>query len=135
MLDPPYQGSESLKKPIISQKMKIIVWGFLISQMKRFDALITTQKTPAFCKVPFLRKLRKTAKNWSFLKNGHFWACSQVVPLITLLSLFFFVFNLCCVVLCFNLCCVVLCCVSTYDVLCCVSTCVEGRYTLTPPIS
>ena len=52
--------------------MKIIVWGCLIAQMKRFDALITTQKTPALCEVPFLKKSRKTAKKWSFLKNGHF---------------------------------------------------------------
>ena len=36
--------------------MKIIVWGCLIAQMKRYDALITTQKTPALCKVPFWKK-------------------------------------------------------------------------------
>ena len=39
--------------------MKIIVWGCLIAQMKRFDALITTQKTPALCEVPFLKKIKK----------------------------------------------------------------------------
>ena len=72
IFDPPYQGSENFQKPIIGRKMKIIVWGCLIAQMKRFDALITTQKTPALCEVPFLKKSRKTAKKWSFLKNGHF---------------------------------------------------------------
>ena len=52
--------------------MKIIVQGCSIAQMKRFDALITTQKTPALCEVPFLKKSRKTTKKWSFLKNCHF---------------------------------------------------------------
>ena len=69
IFDPPYRGSENFQKPIISQKMKIIVWGYLIAQIKRFDALITTQKTPALCKVPFKKKKsRKSAK-----KNGQFW--------------------------------------------------------------
>ena len=68
------QGSEKLQKHIISQKMKIIVLGRLIAQMKRFDALVTTQKTPALCEVPFLKKSRKTAKKWLFLKNGIFFA-------------------------------------------------------------
>ena len=48
--------------------MKIIEWGFLIAQMKRFDALITIQKTPALCKVPFWKKSRKIAQNDHFAK-------------------------------------------------------------------
>ena len=67
-LTSPYQGSEKLQKPIISKKMKIIVWGCLIAQMKRFDALITTQKTPALCEVPFWKKSRKIAQNDNFSK-------------------------------------------------------------------
>ena len=58
---PCYQGFEKLQKRIISQKLKIIVLGCLIAQMKRFDALIKTQKTPALCKVPFWKKSRKIA--------------------------------------------------------------------------
>jgi hypothetical protein len=46
--------------------MKIMLAGCLIAQMKRFDALITMQKTSALCEVPFLKKSRKTTK------NGHF---------------------------------------------------------------
>ena len=52
--------------------MKIIVWGCLIAQMNRFDALITTQKPPALCKVPFLKKSRKIAQNDNFKKNTIF---------------------------------------------------------------
>ena len=40
--------------------MKIIVWGCLIAQMKRLDALITTQKTSTLCNVPLLKKSRKS---------------------------------------------------------------------------
>ena len=65
---PLYQGSEKLQKPIISRKIKIIVWGCLIAQMKRFDALITTRKTPVLCKVPFRKKSRKNAQNYNFSK-------------------------------------------------------------------
>ena len=65
---PPYQGSEKSQKPIISQKMKIIIWGCLIAQMKRFDALITTQKTPVLCNVPFWKNTRKIAQNDHFSK-------------------------------------------------------------------
>ena len=68
IFDPPYQGSENFQKPIIGRKMKIIVWGCLIAQMKRFDALITTQKTPALWEVPFRKKSRKTAQNDHFSK-------------------------------------------------------------------
>ena len=50
------------------QKMNVIVRGCLIDQMKRFDALITTPKTPSLCKVPFLKKSRKTEKNVNFWK-------------------------------------------------------------------
>ena len=44
---PPYQGSKNLqkkKKKHYKQKIKIIMWGCLIAQMKRVDALITTGK-------------------------------------------------------------------------------------------
>ena len=34
-----------------------------MAQMKRFDALITAQKTPALCEVPFWKKPRKIAQN------------------------------------------------------------------------
>ena len=44
--------------------------------MKRFDALITTQKTSALYKVPFLKKSRKTVKKGHFWKNGIFCGCS-----------------------------------------------------------
>ena len=54
IFDPPYQGSENVQKPIIGRKIKIIVWGCLIAQMKRFDALITMQKNPALWEVPFI---------------------------------------------------------------------------------
>ena len=66
------QGSEKLQKHIISQKMKIIVLGRLIAQMKRFDALVTTQKTPALYKVPFWKKSRKIAQNNNFSKMTNF---------------------------------------------------------------
>ena len=51
--------------------MKVITLGCFTADMKQFDALITTQKTPALCEVPFLKKIRKNAKNvisedWSF---------------------------------------------------------------------
>ena len=38
----------------------------MIAQMRRFDALNTTQKTSALCKIPFLKKnKKKTVKNVS----------------------------------------------------------------------
>ena len=40
--------------------------------MKRFDALIKTEKTPALCKIPFLKKSVKYAKNDNFFKNANF---------------------------------------------------------------
>ena len=43
--------------------------------MKRFDALITTQKTSAICKVPFLNKARKTANNGHFLNDFFIYFC------------------------------------------------------------
>ena len=46
--------------------MKIIVQGCLIAQMKRFDALITTQKKPRSLQSPIPEKSRKTAKNDHF---------------------------------------------------------------------
>ena len=54
--------------------MKIILDGCLIALMKRFDALVTMQKTSALCKVPFLTKsTKKNAKNDYFFKNAHCW--------------------------------------------------------------
>jgi hypothetical protein len=35
----------------------------LIAQKKGFDALNATQKTSALCKVPFMKKSRKTGQN------------------------------------------------------------------------
>ena len=63
-----YFLTEKLQKTILSRKMKIIIRGCLIAQMKRFDALITTQKTPAFCEAPFWKKSRKIAQNDHFSK-------------------------------------------------------------------
>ena len=53
-------------------KMTIIVGGCLIAQMKRFDALITTQKTPALCEVPFWKKSKKIIQNDTLKKNTIF---------------------------------------------------------------
>ena len=66
---PRYQGSEKMPPPIIWQKIKIILEGRLIAQMKHFDSLITPQKTSALCKVPFLKKSRETFKKLHFCKN------------------------------------------------------------------
>ena len=52
--------------------MKIIVWGCWIAQMKRLDAMITTQKISTFCNVPLLKKSRTTPKNYNFFKNDRF---------------------------------------------------------------
>ena len=61
--------------------MKIIVGGCLIAQMKRFDALITTQKTPALCKVTFWKKSRKNPKHYNLKKipflGGFSWCFQQ----------------------------------------------------------
>ena len=38
----------------------------LIAQKKGFGALKATQKTPALCKVPFLKKNKKNWKNCVF---------------------------------------------------------------------
>ena len=53
--------------------MKIIIRGCLVAQMKRLDALITTQKTSTLCNVPLLKKSRKTPKKYNFFKNYRFW--------------------------------------------------------------
>ena len=53
-------------------KMKIIVGGCLIDEIKRFDGLFTMQKTPALYKFQIVKKSRKTDKIGIFLKNGHF---------------------------------------------------------------
>ena len=61
---PPYQGSEKSQKAIISQKM--------IAQIKRFDALITTQKkTQRSAKSHFGKNKEKSPKITIFL-------CSQL---------------------------------------------------------
>ena len=45
-----------------------IIWMLsYIAQRKGFDALNAMQKTAALCKVPFLKKSRKTGSKWSFL--------------------------------------------------------------------
>ena len=66
-----YQGSENLWKPMISQKMKIIIWECLITQMKSQDALIATQKTSTLCNVPLLKKSRRNPKNGNIDKNDN----------------------------------------------------------------
>ena len=71
--DPPYQGSEKTDPPIIWRKMKIMLVGCLIAEMKRFDALITTQKNLSSLRSPISEKIKKNHEKWSFLKNGHFW--------------------------------------------------------------
>ena len=43
--------------------MKIILDGYLIAYMKRFDALIKTQKTSALWDVPFLKKKNEILLN------------------------------------------------------------------------
>ena len=66
-LTPASWGLKNCKKPI-SKKMKIIIWGCLIAQMKRFDALIgMKKKIPALCKVLFLKNQEKPLK-----ENGPF---------------------------------------------------------------
>ena len=57
----------------------------LIAQKKGFDALNTTQKTPALCRVPFLKKINK---NWlKMVKNG------QNGFKIIIMSRFFLIFS------------------------------------------
>ena len=64
MFNPRYKGSEKLflKKPIKTPKIKIIIWGCLIAQMKRFDALITTQKKPSSLQGPIPEKIKKNSQ-------------------------------------------------------------------------
>ena len=57
-----YQESERLQKCIITQKIKIIVQWCLVAQMKRLDALITTQKPQLFVMYRCQKKSRKTRK-------------------------------------------------------------------------
>ena len=74
-MTPPYQGSEKSQKPIISRKIKIIVWGCLTAQMKSFHVLITTQKkTRALCEVPFLKTQQKKRKKIVIFEKWSFWA-------------------------------------------------------------
>ena len=64
---PSYHGSQKWqKKTIINQKMKIIVLGCLIAQMKRFDVLITTQNPQLSVKSHF----GKNQEKLDFLRNG-----------------------------------------------------------------
>ena len=73
---PTSQGSEKWQKPIISRKMKIIILGCLIAQMKRFDALITNAINPSALRSPVLEKIRKNGLIWPFFKNDLFCAFS-----------------------------------------------------------
>ena len=67
MFYPCYQGFQTLG-------IKIRVLGCLIAQLKRFDALITTQKNPGSLKSPILE--RKNAQNDHFSKMTIFWRFS-----------------------------------------------------------
>ena len=69
MFYPRYGGSENCKTLLWPQKQKTIVWGCLIAQMKRLDALITMHKTWTPCNVPLLKKSRKIPKNYIFFKT------------------------------------------------------------------
>ena len=62
---------------------KIVGMLILIAQKKRPDALNTMQKTPAICNVPFLKKSRKTSKNYLF------WQKLQKRPIFQGFSWFF----------------------------------------------
>ena len=44
--------------------------GCLIASMKQFDALITMLRTSALCKVPFLKKSRKTTQKISIFEKN-----------------------------------------------------------------
>ena len=48
-----------------------------IARKKGFDALNATPETSALCKVPFLKKSRKTGQNCNFGKNCNFLAVFQ----------------------------------------------------------
>ena len=52
----------------------------LIAQNKRFGTLNATQKSTALYKAPFLKKSRKTARNWPFLTNRAFLTFQAVFP-------------------------------------------------------
>jgi len=57
---------------------------FLIAQIKRFGTLNATQKTAALYEAPFLKKSRKTARNWPFLTKNAF---------LTIFRQFFLIFS------------------------------------------
>ena len=44
--------------------------SFFIAQIKRFGTLNAMQKTAALYKAPFLKKSRKTDRNWPFLTTN-----------------------------------------------------------------
>ena len=69
---PPVQGVWKMVKTHYIPRMIIIVWGCLIAQTKRIDALVTTQKPPTLLNVPLLRKSGNTIKNRNFWNNGNF---------------------------------------------------------------
>ena len=50
---------------------------FLIAQIKRFWTLSAEQKMAVLDKAPFLKKSRKTAKNWPIKKNFHQRCCVE----------------------------------------------------------
>ena len=72
ILTPSYQVSKNFQKPIIGQKIKIIVWGCFIAQMKRFDALITMQKNPSSLRSPISLKIKKNLQKMVFFLKCHF---------------------------------------------------------------
>ena len=73
MFYPGHQVSEKLQEAIITQKLKVIVRGCLITQMKRFDAPIKMQKTQLSARSHFFKNQEKPKKkDVNFLKNCHF---------------------------------------------------------------
>ena len=57
---------------------------FLIAQIKSFRSLNATQQTAALYKAPFLKKSRKTDRNWLFLTKNAF---------LTIFRQFFLIFS------------------------------------------
>ena len=54
--------------------MKIIVGGCLIAQMKRFDALISTQNKPSGLGGPISLKIKKRRQKMVIFEKWSFWA-------------------------------------------------------------
>ena len=57
---------------LMAKNLKIFPNVVLIAQKKRFGTLNATQKIAALYKAPFLKKSRKTARNWLFLTKNAF---------------------------------------------------------------